>query len=249
MAASWCGRMCGSVRPPVRPAKKGTHRQRWRLRQGRALRGSTCGSRPLTPAMPERLRGRLWQVATKRIEYGPGTQGGKDTAPRRRMFIGHESATVDGPRGCGPKILRRTAQATGAIRDRVALRDLEAPSWHMLVVVLRRCGHAQSFVSALARRPERPRWRRASRARAHSRTIPARRCPIRRGWSCRTAGTATRRRRKLRLMDTSDITAMRERYADVVKGRVGRPAPARSPSLCSQCAHKVMCATKYQDRA
>jgi hypothetical protein len=59
----------------------------------------------------------------------------------------------------------------------------------------------------------------------------------------------TRRRRKLRLMDTSDITAMRERCADLVQGRAGRPAPARSPSLCSQCAHKVICATKYQDGA
>ena len=61
--------------------------------------------------------------------------------------------------------------------------------------------------------------------------------------------TGTRRPRKVRLMETSDITAMRERYVDVVQGRVGRPAPARSPSLCSQCAHRARCATRYQDRA
>lgn len=61
--------------------------------------------------------------------------------------------------------------------------------------------------------------------------------------------TGTRRPRKVRLMEASEITAMRKRYADVVQGRVGRPAPARSPSQCSQCAHKVRCATRYQDRA
>ena len=61
--------------------------------------------------------------------------------------------------------------------------------------------------------------------------------------------TGTRRPRKVRLMENSDITAMRKRYADVVQGRVGRPDPARSPSQCSQCAHKARCATRYQDRA
>jgi hypothetical protein len=61
--------------------------------------------------------------------------------------------------------------------------------------------------------------------------------------------TGTRRPRRVRLMETWDITALREHYADVVQGRVGRPAPARSPSLCSQCAHKAICATRYQDRA
>lgn len=64
-----------------------------RRRRGRALRGSMCGSRPLTPAVPERLRGRLWPEATKRIEYGTRVLEGKDTAPRRRMFIGHEPTT------------------------------------------------------------------------------------------------------------------------------------------------------------
>lgn len=66
-----------------------THRLK-RRRRGRAQRGSTCGSRPLTPAVPERLRGRLWPEATKRIEYGTRVLEGKDNAPRRRMFIGHE---------------------------------------------------------------------------------------------------------------------------------------------------------------
>ena len=68
-----------------------THRLK-RRRRGRAQRGSTCGSRPLTPAVPERLEGRLWPVAKKRNEYGTRAQEGKDTAPRRRMFIGHEPA-------------------------------------------------------------------------------------------------------------------------------------------------------------
>ena len=66
-----------------------THRLK-RRRRGRAQRGSTCGSRPLTPAVPERLRGRLWPEATKRIEYGTRVLEGKDNAPRRRMFIVHE---------------------------------------------------------------------------------------------------------------------------------------------------------------
>jgi hypothetical protein len=61
--------------------------------------------------------------------------------------------------------------------------------------------------------------------------------------------TGMRRPRKVRLMETEDIVAMRERYADVVQGRVGRPDPARSTSQCSQCAHKVRCAARYHDRA
>jgi hypothetical protein len=61
--------------------------------------------------------------------------------------------------------------------------------------------------------------------------------------------TGTRRARKVRLMDTSDIAAMRKRYDDVVQGRVGGPAPARSPAQCRQCAHKARCSTKFQDRA
>ena len=82
----------GSVQPPFRRTPEGTHRQKRRLWRGRAQRGSTCGSRPLTPAVPERLEGRLWPVAKKRNEYGTRAQEGKDTAPRRRMFIGHEPA-------------------------------------------------------------------------------------------------------------------------------------------------------------
>ncbi len=70
----------------------GTHRQMRRLRRGKAQRGSTCGSRPLTPAVPDRLRGRLWPVATKRNEYGTWALEGKDTAKRWRMFIGREPA-------------------------------------------------------------------------------------------------------------------------------------------------------------
>ena len=61
--------------------------------------------------------------------------------------------------------------------------------------------------------------------------------------------TGSRRPYKVRLLEISDITAMLERYADVVQGRVGRPAPAHSPSQCKQCAHKARCAAKYLDRA
>ena len=70
----------------------GTRRRKRQRRRGRALRGSMCGSRPLTPAVPERLRGRLWPEATKRIEYGTRGLDGKDTPSRWRMFIGHEPA-------------------------------------------------------------------------------------------------------------------------------------------------------------
>jgi hypothetical protein len=60
--------------------------------------------------------------------------------------------------------------------------------------------------------------------------------------------TGKRRPRKVHLMETSDITAMRERYTDVVQGRVVSPAPARSPSQCRHCAHWARCAAKFQDR-
>ena len=58
-----------------------------------------------------------------------------------------------------------------------------------------------------------------------------------------------RRPRKVHLMAIPKITAMRNRYTDLMQGRVDRPAPARSPSQCDQCAHKVRCAAKYLDRA
>ncbi len=83
----------GRGRPLFRRVRQGIHRPGWRLRQGRALRGSTCGSRPLTPAMPERLRGRLWQVATKRVEYEAEVREGEDAPKQRRMFIRLEPAT------------------------------------------------------------------------------------------------------------------------------------------------------------
>jgi hypothetical protein len=60
--------------------------------------------------------------------------------------------------------------------------------------------------------------------------------------------TGTRRPRTVRLMETLEIMAMRARYADVVQGRVGRPAPARSHSQCKQCAHQARCAVRYRDR-
>ena len=61
--------------------------------------------------------------------------------------------------------------------------------------------------------------------------------------------SGTRRPSKVRLLGLSEIAAMRERYVDVVQGRVGRPAPARSPSQCGRCPHKASCAAKFQDRS
>lgn len=61
--------------------------------------------------------------------------------------------------------------------------------------------------------------------------------------------TGRRTPHRVRLMETSEIAAMRNRYADVVQGRVKRPARARSPSQCSQCPHRARCAAKFQDRA
>ena len=58
-----------------------------------------------------------------------------------------------------------------------------------------------------------------------------------------------RRPSRVRLLGLSEIAAMRERYVAVVHGRVGRPAPARTPSQCDHCAHKARCGAKYQDRA
>lgn len=61
--------------------------------------------------------------------------------------------------------------------------------------------------------------------------------------------TGGRRPHKVRLMDPADIMAMRERYVDVVQGRVARPAAARSLSLCSECAHRARCRAKFGQRA
>ena len=61
--------------------------------------------------------------------------------------------------------------------------------------------------------------------------------------------SGTRRPSKVRLLGQSEVAAMRERYVDVVQGRVGRPAPARSPSQCSRCPHRASCAAKFQDRS
>ena len=61
--------------------------------------------------------------------------------------------------------------------------------------------------------------------------------------------SGSRRPSRVRLLGLSEIAAMRERYVAVVHGRVGRPAPARTPSQCDHCAHKARCGAKYQDRA
>ncbi|HNW64405.1 MAG TPA: hypothetical protein PKJ32_15460, partial [Piscinibacter sp.] len=61
--------------------------------------------------------------------------------------------------------------------------------------------------------------------------------------------SGSRRPSRVRLLGLSEIAAMRERYVAVVHGRVGRPAPARTPSQCDHCAHKTRCGAKYQDRA
>jgi CRISPR-associated exonuclease Cas4 len=59
----------------------------------------------------------------------------------------------------------------------------------------------------------------------------------------------SRRPSKVRLLGLSEIVDMRERYVDIVQGRVSRPAPAWTPSQCDHCAHKTRCGAKYQDRA
>jgi hypothetical protein len=61
--------------------------------------------------------------------------------------------------------------------------------------------------------------------------------------------SGARRPSKIRLLGLSEIAAMRERYVNVVQGRVSRPTPARTPSQCSQCPHRARCAAKFQDRA
>jgi hypothetical protein len=53
---------------------------------------------------------------------------------------------------------------------------------------------------------------------------------------------------RVRLLGIQEVTAMRERYAAIVHGRVARPASAGSASQCRQCAHRAMCAARHQDR-
>jgi CRISPR-associated exonuclease Cas4 len=60
--------------------------------------------------------------------------------------------------------------------------------------------------------------------------------------------SGTRRPHKVRLLGIGEITAMSERYSDVVRGKVGRPNPSRSLSQCDQCAHREMCSATFLDR-
>ena len=61
--------------------------------------------------------------------------------------------------------------------------------------------------------------------------------------------SGARRPHKVRLLGVREITAMSERYSDVVRGKVGRPNPSRSLSQCDQCAHRERCAATFRDRA
>lgn len=53
---------------------------------------------------------------------------------------------------------------------------------------------------------------------------------------------------KVRLLGVDEISAMRERYSDVVRGKVARPSPSRSLSQCAQCSHKDRCSATFRDR-
>lgn len=60
--------------------------------------------------------------------------------------------------------------------------------------------------------------------------------------------SAKRRPRRVRLLEASDIAALRERYVGIVQGKVSRPAPALKRSQCEHCAHKARCDSRYGDR-
>ena len=60
--------------------------------------------------------------------------------------------------------------------------------------------------------------------------------------------SGARRPHKVRLLGVGEITAMSERYSDVVRGKVGRPNPSRSLSQCAQCSHKDRCSATFGDR-
>ena len=60
--------------------------------------------------------------------------------------------------------------------------------------------------------------------------------------------SGARRPHKVRLLGVGEITAMSERYSDVVRGKVGRPNPSRSLSQCAQCPHKDRCSATFGDR-
>jgi CRISPR-associated exonuclease Cas4 len=53
---------------------------------------------------------------------------------------------------------------------------------------------------------------------------------------------------KVRLLGVREISAMRERYSDVVRGKVARPNPSRSLSQCTQCSHNDRCSATFGDR-
>jgi CRISPR-associated exonuclease Cas4 len=60
--------------------------------------------------------------------------------------------------------------------------------------------------------------------------------------------SGARRPHKVRLLGVDEITAMRERYSDVERGRVAQPNPSRSLSQCTQCSHKQRCSATFRDR-
>jgi len=51
--------------------------------------------------------------------------------------------------------------------------------------------------------------------------------------------TGVRRPHKVRLLGFADISTMSRRYRAIVRGRVTRPNPAKSISMCGHCAHRL----------
>jgi PD-(D/E)XK nuclease superfamily len=60
--------------------------------------------------------------------------------------------------------------------------------------------------------------------------------------------TGARRPHKVRLMGTTEVTDMKNRYRAIVVGKVREPAPARAVRQCASCGHRDRCSATFNDR-
>lgn len=60
--------------------------------------------------------------------------------------------------------------------------------------------------------------------------------------------SGARRPHRVRLLGTTEVSDMKNRYQAIVMGKVGRPQPSRSVSQCTSCGHRGRCSATFKDR-
>jgi CRISPR-associated exonuclease Cas4 len=63
-----------------------------------------------------------------------------------------------------------------------------------------------------------------------------------------TAGNGDRRAHRIRLLSERQIDDMRQRYQEIIVGKVERPEPSRSAHQCASCGHRERCKATFHDR-